>query len=56
MDFADAEASWRAWRLWQATGILPYAGGTLDQPEALMDDLLTWEFAEQRWKANHARS
>ena len=50
------ELAFRAWRLWKLTGQLPCAGGTLDQPDWLMDDIMTWEFAEQRWMANHAGS
>jgi len=47
------ELSFRVWRLWKLTGHLPYTGGTLDQPEWLMDDMMTWELAEQRWLANN---
>lgn len=39
----DPDLAWRTWTLMQATGnrFLPCAGGLLDQPESLMDDLLT---------------
>jgi hypothetical protein len=39
----DAALAWDTWVLMEATGWkhLPHAGGLLDQPEALMDDLMT---------------
>jgi len=39
----NLDLAWLVWTLMEATGWkhLPLAGGLLDQPEALMDDLLT---------------
>lgn len=39
----DPEAAWQAWSLMEATDwrFLPRAGGLLDQPEALLEDILT---------------
>lgn len=40
---ADLELAWRAWTLMEATDwhYLPHIGGLLDQPAALMGDILT---------------
>lgn len=39
---SDLETAWRAWTLMEATDwhYLPCAGGLLDQPSALMSDIL----------------
>lgn len=39
----DLDAAWQVYQLMAATGwrFLPYPGGLLDQPEWLIDDLLT---------------
>jgi hypothetical protein len=39
----DMEFSWRVWRMMERYdwSFLPRAGGILDQPQWLMDDLLT---------------
>jgi hypothetical protein len=39
----DPEAAWHAWGLMEMTDwrFLPRAGGLLDQPEALLEDILT---------------
>ena len=49
----DPALAWHTWTLMQATGwtFLPYAGGLLDQPEALMDDIMTISLTSQIVKA-----
>jgi hypothetical protein len=39
----DPSLAWDTWTLMEATGWkhLPHVGGLLDQPQALMDDLMT---------------
>jgi hypothetical protein len=39
----DPEKAWQVWSLIEATDwrFLPRAGGLLDQPEALLEDVLT---------------
>lgn len=65
-EFYDLEGSWRTF-VWMETTRdeygnwrhLPKAGGVLDQPEALMDDLQRWkdlagriEKQVQKWRTN----
>ena len=45
------EGSWEVYKLmeawsdgWGAWRYLPYPGSLLEQPEALMDDLMTWRW------------
>lgn len=42
MALHDLNLAWKTWTRMEATGwkYLPVAGGLLDQPEALMEDLL----------------
>jgi hypothetical protein len=48
----DLELGWRAWTLGEALGwqMLPFAGGYLEQPEALMEDILTIAALSRRVK------
>lgn len=41
MRFNDFDTAWRVWTQLEAVDwrMLPFAGGLLDQPEALMDDV-----------------
>jgi len=46
----DLDLVWRLWVWAENTGWrhLPMAGGLLDQPESLMDDLMAVQFASSR--------
>lgn len=46
------ELGWRAWTLGEALGwqMLPFNGGYLEQPEALMEDILTIAALSRRVK------
>jgi len=46
----DPDGAWYVWRLMEATGwrFLPYSGALLDQPESLIDDLMTISQASMR--------
>ena len=48
----DPELAWQAWTMIQATGwnFLPHAGGLLDQPESLMDDIMAIAITSQKVK------
>ena len=57
MRFYDMEASWSVYEKMEAFAdgygawrFLPHPGGLLEQPEWLMEDLLTW-----RWLANKVK-
>lgn len=51
----DLEGGYRAWLLWRAHDkkVLPFAGGFLEQPAALMDDILAIEGEYQRIREEH---
>jgi len=48
----DLERAWRSWTLGEALGwqALPLAGGYLEQPEALMEDMLVIAAISRRVK------
>ncbi|MGQ9491725.1 MAG: hypothetical protein ACUVS6_13715 [Anaerolineae bacterium] len=48
----DFETAWRAWTLGEALGwqMLPFAGGYMEQPEALLEDLLVIAAISRRVK------
>jgi len=48
----DIETAWRAWTLGEAFGwqMLPITGGYLEQPEALIEDILVVSAISKRVK------
>jgi hypothetical protein len=49
----DLERGWRTWTIGESIGwqALPFEGGFLDQPEALMDDVVTIAALSRRAKS-----